>query len=217
MSPRRRPRVQQRSLVKRARIIETAMRHFAERGYHGARVEGMAAELGIAKGSIFQHFKTKEGLFLAVYKRAISLLPDYLDAPPEVQKKGFFEILRYWLIEARGLLRNHWVPCRVVIIGDFGVDLRLKSEITRFIATHDPYGTMAFVRQGLERGELRDNLDPDLIACTLHWLMESFQDALLTAELDPGLFRRTGGKPVRAEERIDQFVEMMRAAFARRP
>jgi AcrR family transcriptional regulator len=32
------------------------MRLFAEQGYHAARVGDIAAELGIAKGSIFQHF-----------------------------------------------------------------------------------------------------------------------------------------------------------------
>ena len=37
-----------RSEAKRARIIDTAMRHFAEQGYEAARVGDIAAELGIA-------------------------------------------------------------------------------------------------------------------------------------------------------------------------
>ena len=35
----------------RGRIVEVAIRHFAERGYSAARVEDIAAQLGIAKGS----------------------------------------------------------------------------------------------------------------------------------------------------------------------
>jgi hypothetical protein len=38
-----------RSEAKRARIVEIAIRHFAERGYSAARVEDIAAQLGIAK------------------------------------------------------------------------------------------------------------------------------------------------------------------------
>jgi len=52
-----------RSEAKRARIVEASMAHFAEHGFHAARVGDIAAELGIAKGSIFQHFKSKDGLF----------------------------------------------------------------------------------------------------------------------------------------------------------
>jgi TetR/AcrR family fatty acid metabolism transcriptional regulator len=64
-----------RSAVKRELILDAAMRHFAEHGYQGARVEDIALELGIAKGSIFQHFGSKAGLFLATYKRAVTSLP----------------------------------------------------------------------------------------------------------------------------------------------
>ena len=56
----------------------------------------------------------------------------------------------------------------------------------------DPYGTVAFVRFGVERGELRRDLDQEMMVSILDWTIERFQDALLTEELDPGLFRRQG-------------------------
>ena len=52
-----------RSEAKRARIIDASMKHFAENGYHAARVGDIASQLSIAKGSIFQHFGSKDGLF----------------------------------------------------------------------------------------------------------------------------------------------------------
>ena len=54
-----------RSEGKRTRIVDAAMRHFAEQGYDAARVGDLAAMLGIAKGSIFQHFGSKDGLVRA--------------------------------------------------------------------------------------------------------------------------------------------------------
>src|ERR1022692_3583002 len=77
-----------RSEAKRSRIVDTAMQHFAESGYHAARVGDMAAALGIAKGSIFQHFGSKDGLFFEVYKRAVRSFPKYLDAPPDIRGGG---------------------------------------------------------------------------------------------------------------------------------
>src|SRR5271165_6780252 len=86
-----------RSEAKRGLIVDVAIRHFAERGYSAARVEDIASQLGIAKGSVFQHFKSKDGLFFEAYKKAVQSFPRYLEAPAEVQERGLFEVLRYWL------------------------------------------------------------------------------------------------------------------------
>src|ERR1700680_3088438 len=85
-----------RRVEKRKQVIDVAMRHFAERGYDGTRIEDIAKELGFAKGLIFQYFGSKGGLFLESYKVAVCSLPSYLQAPAEIQKLGFFETLRYW-------------------------------------------------------------------------------------------------------------------------
>src|SRR6059036_3769533 len=122
-----------RSESKRARIVDVAMRHFAEQGYDASRVGDIAAELGIAKGSIFQHFGTKDGLFFEVYKRAVRSLPAYLDAPVDVQQKGFFEVLRYWLVRTEHLVREDWIPYRISLLGNYGTELALKREINRFL------------------------------------------------------------------------------------
>jgi len=200
---------------KRDRIVEVAIRHFGEHGYEGARVEAMAAELGIAKGSVFAHFGSKAGLFVAAYRAAVGSLPRYLDAPPEVVGQGFFAVIRYWLERTGHLVREDWLPYRVSLIGNHGTDLALKREINRFLAEEDPYGTVAFVRFGIERGDVRDDIPIDMLVGVVDWLMERFQDAQVTEELDPGLFRRAsdgGGEAVR----IDQFAELMRSAIGPR-
>ncbi len=201
-----------RSEAKRSRIIDTAMHYFAENGYHAARVADMAATLGIAKGSIFQHFGSKDGLFFEVYKRAVRSFPKYLDAPAQVRAAGFFDVLHYWLVRTEHLVREDWIPYRISLLGNYGTDLALKREINRFLIAEDPYGTVAFVRFGLERGDLRKDMDVEMIVSILDWTMERFQDALLTAELDPGLFRKQGEMPEKKEARILQFLAVLRRA-----
>jgi TetR/AcrR family transcriptional regulator len=198
--------------AKRVRIVDAAMRSFAEHGYHAARIEDLAAQLGFAKGSIFQYFGSKAGLFLEAYKKAVRSFPAYLDSPPQVRDKGFFEILRYWLLRTERLVREDWIPYRVALLGNYGVDLSLKREINRFLLAEDPYGSTAFVRLGIARGEVRSDIDPALIVSILDWTMERFQDALLTEELDPGLFPHPAD-PEKNETRINQFLEVLRGAI----
>jgi TetR/AcrR family transcriptional regulator len=202
-----------RSEGKRTRIVDAAMRHFAEQGYDAARVGDLAAMLGIAKGSIFQHFGSKDGLFFETYKKAVRSFPRYLDAPAEVCDRGFFEVLRYWLARTEHLVREDWIPYRVSLLGNYGTNLGLKREINRFLVAEDPYGTVAFVRFGLERKEVRSDLDQEMIVSILDWTMERFQDALLTEELDPGLFRRQGGPAEKTEARITQFLDVLKRAI----
>jgi TetR/AcrR family transcriptional regulator len=198
--------------AKRARIVDAALRHFAEQGYHAARIEDLSAQLGVAKGSIFQYFGSKGGLFLEAYKKAVHSFPAYLECPAQVREKGFFEILRYWLLRTERLVREDWIPYRVALLGNYGVDLALKREINRFLLSEDPYGSTAFVRLGIARGEVRSDIDSTLIVSILDWTMERFQDALLTEELDPGLFPHPAD-PEKNEARINQFLLVLRGAI----
>lgn len=91
-----------RSQLKRSLILDAAMRHFADHGYEAARVGDMANQLGIAKGSVFQHFGSKDGLFFEAYKTALRSLPPYLDVPAAVKDAGFFAVVRYRLAGSPG-------------------------------------------------------------------------------------------------------------------
>ena len=209
----RQPKLRPSSEAKRARIVEAATQHFAERGYHDARVGDLATALGIAKGSIFQHFGSKDGLFFEVYKRAVRSFAKYLDAPSDVRAQGFFEVLRYWLARTEHLVHEDWIPYRISLLGNYGTDLVLKREINRFLMTEDPYGTVSFVRFGLERGELRDDLDIEMMVSIIDWVVERFQDVLLTGELDPGLFRRQGELAEKKEARIQKLLAILQRAI----
>lgn len=201
---------------KRELILTVAMRHFAEHGYGGARIEDIAAEVGVAKGTVFLHFQTKEGLFLAAFQRAVRELPAWLDAPAEVVDRGFWAVLEYWLQRIEEFLAELWVPNRVAMIGRYDTGLGLRRPIDRFMRSEDPYGTLEFVEFGVRRGELRDDVDVDMIASMVDWLAERFQDALGSEELDPGLVHRRPFVPGRKETRIREFLELLRSGIAAR-
>src|SRR5207244_12015304 len=99
--------------------------------------------------------------------------------------------------------------------GDSGAGLAYRREINRFLLDEDPYSGVAFVRCGLERDELRQDLDVEVIVSIIDWMVERFQDALLTEELDPGLFRRSGDMSKKKEARINQFLDILRRAIGK--
>ncbi len=200
--------------AKRDLILDVAMRHFAEHGYRGARVEDIAAEVGVAKGTVFLHFGSKEGLFLAAYERAVRMLPAWLDAPQEVVERGFWAVLEYWLRRTEQFLSEEWVPNRVAMIGRYDTGLGLRRPISRFMRSEDPYGTLEFVEFGVRRGEIRDDVDVEMLASVLDWVAERFQDALGAEELDPGLIHRKPYRPERREVRIREFLEVLRGGIA---
>ena len=190
------------------------MRQFAEHGFQGAKVEDIAVELGIAKGSIFQHFGSKAGLFLQAYKRAVLTLPAWLDAPAEVRDEGFFATVRFWLERTEHLIKEDWIPNRVVLVGNYGTDLTLKREINRWLVSEDPFGTLEFVEWGQQRGEVRADVDLEIIVSMVDWLSNSLQDAMVTEELDPGLFHRLASQPERQRMRVEHFQTLLESALA---
>jgi AcrR family transcriptional regulator len=54
-------------VAKRAEIVKHAADVFSQTGYHASKIQDIASAAGIGKGTIYEYFRTKEQLFLAVY------------------------------------------------------------------------------------------------------------------------------------------------------
>jgi hypothetical protein len=100
-----------------------------------------------------------------------------------------------------------------VLIGNYGTDLSLKRDINRWLVSEDPYGTLEFVEWGQQRGEVRADVDLEIIVSMVDWLSNSLQDALVTEELDPGLFHRLANQPERQRMRVEHFTVLLESAI----
>jgi len=60
--------------VRRQTILKAALATFAERGFAAARLDDVAARAGVAKGTLYLYFHSKEALFEALIRDAISPL-----------------------------------------------------------------------------------------------------------------------------------------------
>ena len=100
------------------------------------------------------------------------------------------------------------------MMGRYDTGLGLRRPIDRFMRSEDPYGTLEFVEFGVQRGEVRDDVDAEMLASMLDWLAVRFQDALVSVDLDPGLIHR---RPERRSMRIKEFVEVLRGGIEVQP
>lgn len=56
----------QEILDREGRILELARRSFVTGGYHGLSLDSLATELGVSRGTIYNHFKCKEDIILTL-------------------------------------------------------------------------------------------------------------------------------------------------------
>lgn len=69
-----------RSEATRARLLATARRLFAERGYAGVSTEEIVSEAGVTRGALYHQFKDKADLFRAVFEEVERELVERLAA-----------------------------------------------------------------------------------------------------------------------------------------
>jgi AcrR family transcriptional regulator len=81
---------QARARENRERMLDTARRLFAERGYAATTLEGIAAEAGVALPTVYAAFRSKRGLLDGVMRRLIAGEPD---APPLLRTAGARQVL----------------------------------------------------------------------------------------------------------------------------
>lgn len=86
--------VSERDRKRREAILEAASRLFAEHGFEGMDTQHLADDLGVGKGTLYRHFKSKQDLFLAAADRAMVRLREEVDAAVEGVGDPFSRIAR---------------------------------------------------------------------------------------------------------------------------
>ncbi len=79
---------------KRERILAAAERIFARHGFFAARVSEIAKDAGVADGTIYLYFKSKDDLLISLFESRMKLVNEQLraaiaDLPPSEQLSAF--------------------------------------------------------------------------------------------------------------------------------
>ncbi len=90
---------------KRERIIEAASGLFGGRDLASVRMEEVAARAGVAKGTIYLYFRSKEDLYLSILSSRLTVLLDALDAAFQEEEDPRIRLRKFLVHSSMFLLK----------------------------------------------------------------------------------------------------------------
>ena len=147
-------------------IIEAAVRVFARKGYYNSRVSDIAREAGIAAGTIYLYFKTKDDILVTLFRDKMaefvgSLCKAIADEPDAVAKVRRLVVLHFRMLEDDPELAE------VV-----QVELRQGQKFFRGASSQEIGAYFALIGSVLEEGVAQGRFRQDLAVKMLFGAMD---------------------------------------------
>jgi len=145
----------ERTAERRAAIVEAAMEEFIARGFTATRLDDIAKRAGVAKGTIYLHFKDKESMFEELIRTAIVPLVGRLTGPPPIGSsvRDAIEGFALTFIEEVASTRRADIVRLIISEGPrfpAVADFYYREVISRGLA-----GMRALIELAISRGEIR--------------------------------------------------------------
>ncbi len=156
-----------RTTDRRGAILAAAGKVFRAHGYAATTMEAVAAEAGVAKGSLYNYFRSKQDLFSQLFAEIISadeadveqLVTEAIPADEKLQKRidnVFAQLERYTAIG--GLVLEFWATAaRQQHKGEM-------AEMFEQMFSRWRGRISEIVSQGVESGQFRAEIDPNVAA-----------------------------------------------------
>jgi TetR/AcrR family fatty acid metabolism transcriptional regulator len=143
---------------KRGRILDAAVKVFAERGFHSATVAGIARAAGVADGTIYLYFKGKDDLLLRLFDEKMTELLGEARAAVARERTAPGKLRRFIQLHLALVERNPELASVLI------VELRQSAQ---FLKAADRQKLAAYVdliaevvKGGQENGEIDANISP---------------------------------------------------------
>jgi AcrR family transcriptional regulator len=143
-----------RSMARREAILHAALDEFSARGFAAARLDDVAKRAGVAKGTIYIHFRDKEALFQEIVRSMMSPFVGTLegvfaaDAPLRAIADQLVEL---FVREVFGTRRKDIIR---LIITEGPRFPKLAEFYYREVLSRVLAGAKARLRRAVERGEI---------------------------------------------------------------
>lgn len=168
---------------KRDLILDAAAVVFAQHGFHDAKMEEIAAQAGVGKGTLYEYFSSKQQLFQELIVNGVEKFIDQINTeiakcPGAVNKLKKIALLHcHHVINSRDLTR--------VTMDGHG---QLSSDFRRWICEIQAKKTQVIkqiIEEGIASGEFRPDLDSQAASMAFSGAMASiFHIAIFNAQLD---------------------------------
>jgi TetR/AcrR family fatty acid metabolism transcriptional regulator len=127
-------------------IIEAAIRVFARNGYYNSRVSDIAREAGIASGTIYLYFRTKEEILVTLFRDTMAAFVAHLRREIAGETDPVAKIRRLVTLHFTVLERN---PALAEVVQ---VELRQGQKFFRGASAHEVAAYFELIGSVLEEG-----------------------------------------------------------------
>jgi len=168
-------------------FFEAALEVVAEKGYAATRMDDIVRRAGRSKGGLYHHFRSKRDLFMQLFDSLLDDMREELarglrpEASPVETMRHTFQMFTGML--ENGRLGRALVEFFVVSLGDQEVRVQLAARYAEIVELQ-----RALIVVGMERGELRADLDAERVA----WAFSAAGDGLVFVLLSIGQEARVG-------------------------
>jgi len=149
------------------KIFETAMVLFAEKGYEATSIEDITATVGVAKGTLYYHFSSKEEIFDFLVEEGIKLLQNSVDIKTAKYKNYLDKLKAIVLIQIK--IVNKYENMITILLSQFwGKEKRhekCQSLIYEYIKKLED-----IVKEGIDLGQIKKG-DSKVIASEIYGLI----------------------------------------------
>lgn len=146
---------------RRERLYEAALALFRSQGYEQTTVDQITRRAGLAKGTFFNYFPTKDAILRHMGVREVGRLGAATLAGSETSNVG--KLKRLLIALAASLERDHDLVCLIFRQGVSVSDL-LAGDAGGF--SIQPTASL-LIRQAQRAGEINPDLDPNVLAAAL--------------------------------------------------
>ena len=160
---------------KRKRIIEAAIEAFGREGFYRTRIRDIASAAGVADGTVYLYFASKEGLLAAIVD----------DVMHRFLQQGRAQCMGDGPADERllTLIRLHLAGMaeRLDLAGIFQVELRHSVRVMEGLGRTHLHQYLHLIQeiivQGCKEGHFRTDLDPWLVARYLFGILDEAASA----------------------------------------
>lgn len=142
------------------KIFETSMKLFAEKGYDATSIEEITATVGVAKGTLYYHFSSKEEIFNFLVEEGVKLLKNSIAIKTAKLESSIDKIRAIVLIQIKVLVKYENFMT-IILSQIWGNDPR--SQMCRNYVFEYIQMIEEIVRDGIKKGEIIE-ADPNVIA-----------------------------------------------------
>lgn len=114
----------ERSQVRRAELIATGRKLFADTSYDALSMDDIAKQAGVAKGLIYYYFKSKRGYYLAIVEDSVAELVARAAGEPDLPKA---ERVRRTIDGYLHYAEHHRAAYRTIVTGGVGSDAEVLA------------------------------------------------------------------------------------------